>query len=62
MVMVAGGLDSVIGMEEARAVAGSFPRGRLAVCEQSGHLPMMEEPARVQAALEEWLGAAGASG
>lgn len=62
MVMVAGGLDAVIGMEEARAVAGSFPRGRLALCKQSGHLPMMEAPACVQAALAEWLGRPAPSG
>ena len=62
MVMVTGGDDAVIGMEEARAVAERFPRGRLAVCAHSGHLPMMEEPACVQAALAEWLEAAGASG
>jgi len=59
MVMVAGSLDEVIGMEEARAVSQRFPRGRLAVCEQSGHLPMMEEPPCVQAALVKWLEEAG---
>ncbi|HVN69145.1 MAG TPA: alpha/beta hydrolase [Candidatus Binatia bacterium] len=55
MLMVAGGADAVLPIEEARAVAGAFGRGRLAVCERSGHLPMLEEPELVTAALEEWL-------
>jgi 3-oxoadipate enol-lactonase len=59
MVMVAGAFDAMIGMAEARAVARRFPRGRLAVCEQSGHLPMMEEPPCVRAALSKWLEEAG---
>ena len=49
--MVAGARDSVISMEEARSIAAAFPRGRLIVCEHSGHLPMLEEPERVTEAL-----------
>jgi pimeloyl-ACP methyl ester carboxylesterase len=49
--VVAGARDAVIPMEEARAVAQAFPQGRLVVCERSGHLPMLEEPDRVTAAL-----------
>jgi 3-oxoadipate enol-lactonase len=55
MVMVAGGLDRVLPVDEARAAAGSFPRGRFVTCASSGHLPMLEEPERVVEALEDWL-------
>jgi pimeloyl-ACP methyl ester carboxylesterase len=55
VLVVAGSHDSVISMEEARATAAAFPKGRLVVCEQSGHLPMLEEPGRMTEALVEWL-------
>jgi len=55
VLVVAGARDSVIPMEEARAVARAFPKGELAVCEFSGHVPMLEEPDRLTAALTEWL-------
>jgi pimeloyl-ACP methyl ester carboxylesterase len=45
----------VVSMEEARAIARRLPKGRLAVCGESGHLPMLEEPELVTAALAEWL-------
>jgi 3-oxoadipate enol-lactonase len=61
MVMVAGGQDVVVGLEEARVTAELFPNGRLVVCPQSGHLPMLEEPDCVRAALEQWLEGAGAA-
>ena len=54
VLVVAGGRDAVIPMEEARAVARAFPKGELVVCERSGHLPMLEEPGRVTGALTEW--------
>ena len=55
VLVVAGAGDAVITIEEARAVARAFPRGRLVVCERSGHLPMLEEPDRVTEALAELL-------
>jgi 3-oxoadipate enol-lactonase len=51
VLVLAGRHDAVIPMEEARAVAESFPRARLVVCERSGHLPMLEEPERVSDAI-----------
>jgi 3-oxoadipate enol-lactonase len=53
--VVAGAADSVLSLEEARAVARAFPDGRLVVCEHSGHLPMLEEPERLTEALERFL-------
>lgn len=55
MVMIAGSCDAVIPVEEARSIARAFPRGRLVLCERSGHLPMLEEPERVTQALEALL-------
>ena len=51
VLVVAGALDAAIPLAEARAVAEAFPRGRLIVCENSGHLPMLEEAEKVTAAL-----------
>jgi pimeloyl-ACP methyl ester carboxylesterase len=55
MVMIAGARDATLAQEEAREIVGHFPRGRLIVCERSGHLPMMEEPELVTQALRQWL-------
>jgi 3-oxoadipate enol-lactonase len=52
---IAGALDGAVSEEEVRSDAGRFPRGRVAICEESGHLPMMEEPERVTATLTSWL-------
>jgi len=49
--IVAGGHDAVVPQAESAAMARAFPRGRLTVCAQSGHLPMLEEPEDVTAAL-----------
>ena len=49
--VIAGAYDAIVPVEEAAAIARAFPRGRLIVCETSGHVPMLEEPAKVTAAL-----------
>jgi 3-oxoadipate enol-lactonase len=53
--VIAGGSDAIVPLEESETIASAFPRGRLAVCERSGHLAMLEEPERVTAALEALL-------
>lgn len=55
MLLLTGGRDEVVGIEEARSIVAAFPNGLLAVCEESGHLPMIEEPQRCTAVLERWL-------
>lgn len=55
MMMIAGARDGVLAIEEARSIAAQFPRGQLVVCNESGHLPMLEESRRVTEALEVWL-------
>ncbi|MGA8534741.1 MAG: alpha/beta hydrolase [Candidatus Tumulicola sp.] len=55
VLVVGGGRDAVISLEEAQATARAFPRGRLVVCERSGHLPMLEEPDVLTEALAAWL-------
>ncbi len=55
VLVVAGACDELLSLGDARATAERFPSGALAVCGESGHLPMMEEPALVTAALREWL-------
>ena len=55
VLVVAGGADRVVSLDEAQAMAARFPRGELAVCARSGHLPMLEEPAGVAEALARWL-------
>ncbi len=55
VLFVAGGRDGVVEIDEARSIVATFPRARLAVCNESGHVPMLEEPERVSAALAAWL-------
>lgn len=49
--VVAGARDGAISLEEAGRVAAAFQRGKLVVCDNSGHVPMLEEPQRVTEAL-----------
>jgi 3-oxoadipate enol-lactonase len=55
MLMLAGGRDEIVPLSEARAIAARFPQGRLTVCDESAHVPMLEQPARVTEALSAWL-------
>jgi 3-oxoadipate enol-lactonase len=53
--VIAGARDRVVPLDEAQAVSNKFPYGTLVVCDESGHLPMLEEPDRVIETLERWL-------
>jgi 3-oxoadipate enol-lactonase len=55
VLVIAGVRDRIVDIEEARSVAARFPRARLMTCDDSGHLPMLEEPERVTEALELFL-------
>ncbi|HMF28713.1 MAG TPA: alpha/beta hydrolase [Candidatus Cybelea sp.] len=55
VLVVAGGADRVVSVDEARSMAAKFPRGELVVCARSGHLPMLEEPECVAGAIGAWL-------
>ncbi|MHB8147804.1 MAG: alpha/beta fold hydrolase [Vulcanimicrobiaceae bacterium] len=47
VLVVAGAADLIVGQGEARSMATTFPNGRFALCDQSGHVPMVEEPERL---------------
>jgi pimeloyl-ACP methyl ester carboxylesterase len=55
VLVVAGGFDRVVGRAEATEIARTFPHAELVVCDQSGHVPMLEEPDRLSGALRAWL-------
>lgn len=55
VLLVAGGADGVVSLDEARCAAAKFRRAELVICSRSGHLPMLEEPSRVADALAAWL-------
>jgi 3-oxoadipate enol-lactonase len=55
VLFVAGADDKILSIEESRAGAQRFPRGSFVVCEESGHLPMMEQAASLTSALQRWL-------
>ncbi len=55
VLVVVGAHDALLPVSEAAGVAAAFKRGRLATCERSGHMPMLEEPERVNATLAAWL-------
>lgn len=55
VLVVAGGADRVVPLDEARSAAAKFRRAELVVCPRSGHLAMLEEPPRVADALTAWF-------
>ncbi len=54
---IGGRLDPSLDPAQVRAMAERFPSARVAFAEASGHLPMLEEPEMVTAALEELMDA-----
>jgi pimeloyl-ACP methyl ester carboxylesterase len=56
VLVIAGARDAVVSLDEARSVAAAFPHAALVVAQRSGHLPMLEEPAFVTAALCAFIG------
>ena len=50
--------DGVIGPDYGRAYAASFPNARFELIPEAGHLPQLEQPERVLAALREFAAAA----
>jgi 3-oxoadipate enol-lactonase len=55
VLVVAGGDDAVVPLEESRRVAAAFPSASLQIAQRSGHLPMLEEPERTASFLSDWL-------
>jgi len=55
VLIVAGKRDPVVPVEAAEAVRAEIPKSELVVFEKSGHYPMLEEPAKFKAVLEEFL-------
>jgi pimeloyl-ACP methyl ester carboxylesterase len=55
VLVVAGGHDPSQPLDEARSVARHFRQARFELCEASGHLPMLEEPARLTDVLAGFL-------
>ncbi|HTA39694.1 MAG TPA: alpha/beta hydrolase [Candidatus Acidoferrales bacterium] len=62
VLVVAGARDAIISAAESESTAAAFPRGRLVICEESGHMPMLEQPGRVSEAFEALLAADDLSG
>ncbi len=50
-----GALDRVLPVCQARAAAGRLPRGNIVILENCGHVPHMECPEEVIAALDPFL-------
>ncbi|HEY6327547.1 MAG TPA: alpha/beta hydrolase, partial [Candidatus Cybelea sp.] len=55
VLVIAGGCDEVVPIEESRDTARRFARAQIVECNESAHLPMLEEPDRVNDALGAWL-------
>jgi 3-oxoadipate enol-lactonase len=55
VLVFAGGRDSVVPLDESRAMAQRFPCATFDVARQSGHLPMLEEPDATHSLLASWL-------
>jgi 3-oxoadipate enol-lactonase len=55
VLVLAGGSDGVVPLEESRAMAQLFPRATFEAAQRSGHLPMLEEPDTTYSVLVSWL-------
>ena len=55
VLVLAGGNDPFVTLEDARRSAAAFPDAHVEVCERSGHVPMLTEPECVTNALRSWL-------
>ncbi|AGL14377.1 alpha/beta fold hydrolase [Actinoplanes sp. N902-109] len=55
VLVVAGAQDCLTGFEPVAALAGVFPRGELAVIEDCGHYPWVEQPAAFRRAVDAFL-------
>ena len=55
VLVLAGGRDPFVSVDDARRAAAAFPHAEVAVCEGSGHVPMLTEPDCVTEALRSWL-------
>ena len=53
--LVWGGCDYVLPVQQAQAAVGLLPHGRLAVLPDCGHLPHVEHPDRFGAVIDDWL-------
>ena len=53
--VLCGRQDKLIPLEVHREMAGAIPGARLAIIEDSGHLPPLERPQAVTALLRDWL-------
>jgi 3-oxoadipate enol-lactonase len=51
VLIVAGAGDKIGSLDEAQKICGAFPAAQLEVMQSSGHVPMLEEPAALTAAL-----------
>jgi pimeloyl-ACP methyl ester carboxylesterase len=52
--VLAGSHDAVVPLEESGIMAANFRAGRLAVIENAGHMPMIEQPRETATALVDW--------
>lgn len=52
--VLAGSHDAVVPLEESGIMAANFRNGRLAVIEDAGHMPMIEQPRETAAAIVSW--------
>jgi pimeloyl-ACP methyl ester carboxylesterase len=48
--------DGIATLAHQEEMAAAIPGARLEILEDCGHLPTLEQPARVNALLAEWLG------
>ncbi len=55
--VLCGEADQLTPPEHSRAIAAAIPRARLALVDGCGHMLTMEQPARVNALLADWLAA-----
>jgi 3-oxoadipate enol-lactonase len=56
VLVLAGGEDAVVPLDESRRDAAAFANATLSIAARSGHMPMLEEPSATMDALSLWMG------
>jgi pimeloyl-ACP methyl ester carboxylesterase len=54
--------DTLVSVKHAHELESLIPDSKKVIFERTGHVPMLERPARFNRVLEEWLGGAASGG
>ncbi len=59
ILLLAGGRDQIVPQERTKALAAMVPKAKLALMDQAGHMPMLEQPEATTTAIRQFLNGIG---